>query len=439
LCAPFLAVDSRAAFSVFSTHVTHVRASADPQESRVDSTNPLAERGILQHVLGYVGPGHWLFEALLSRGWHQAYVQVPECHLIGFSLVSPRIPVVCVPQMTLYSAALASAARLALAQKAGLDLSSRALQLAAGKWGSKAIISSLVQPGMSWYGMLIGALQSRSLDILQWLVEELRCSLPGKALEVAALGGCTDVLVWLKQRGEAMTAELLQYAAANGHWNAVQYLRNEGLEWSSEVCGTAASFGQLTLLQQLRENGCPWDAESISIDAACSGSVPLLQWLKGQGIAFTERTVAGAVTSGRIAACEYLRFTEHCPWSLWTSQCMLAAKYNQLDVLKWLREHGCPCDDQCVCVAAARGGSIDVMAYMLEQLQQLGADVRTELLREMLAAAGAKERLVPAQWLRAQGAEWPVILQYAFGDEPGQWSGAVLEWARSEGCTSPVE
>jgi hypothetical protein len=48
---------------------------SEPQQtlkkSRVDSTTPLAERGILQHVLGYVGPGHWLFAALVSEAWHK--------------------------------------------------------------------------------------------------------------------------------------------------------------------------------------------------------------------------------------------------------------------------------------------------------------------------------------------------------------------------------
>jgi hypothetical protein len=60
------------------------------KKSRVDSTNPLAERGILQHVLGYVGPGHWLFAALVSNAWHQAYQQVPECYLIGISITAPE-------------------------------------------------------------------------------------------------------------------------------------------------------------------------------------------------------------------------------------------------------------------------------------------------------------------------------------------------------------
>jgi hypothetical protein len=137
------------------------------KKSRADITNPLAERGILQHVLGYVGPGHWLFAALVSKAWHQNYLQVPEGHLIGISIHCSRIPVVCVPRMTLYSAAVASVARLALALELGLDCTSNALQFAAGKWGTEAIIMKAMEAGMPIFYVSIGAVQNRYLATLQ--------------------------------------------------------------------------------------------------------------------------------------------------------------------------------------------------------------------------------------------------------------------------------
>jgi hypothetical protein len=218
--------------------------------------------------------------------------------------------------------------------------------------------------------------------------------------------------------------------------NALQYLRHQGLEWTSATCATVASMGHLQL-QQLRQHGCPWDDNEIGIKAARSGNVQMLQWLSEQGIVFNERTIGSAASCGHIAACEYLRFTEQCPWN--THVCMSAAEANHLDVLVWLREHGCPCDDQPVSLLAARGGSVEVMSYMLEQLQQLDAAIRTVLLLVMLAIAGANNQLVAAQWLRAQGAVWPAVLRYPVNGEQQQWRGAVLEWARSEGCTSLVE
>jgi F-box domain len=406
------------------------------KKSRVNSTNFLAEFGILQHVLKHLGPGHWLSAALVSKAWRQAYLQVPEHHVIGAGPTSPRIPVVCAPQMTLYSAAVASASRLAFVHAAGVDVNGTSLQFAAGKWGETAMLRAAVQRGMTRQAaMVMGALQSRYLSTLQWLLEDddFLLRLPDEALQIAAFGGCPKILAWLKQRGMTLTADLLQSAACNGRFDVLQYLRSEGLDWCSDVSDTAACFGQLALLQQLREHGCPWDADEIGISAAASGSVPLLVWLQEQGILFTDVALMSAACSGHVAACEYLRFTAHCPWT--PNACMMAAESNRLRVLQWLREHGCPCADRVVCTSAAHEGSIDIMAYMLEQLeqQQLDAVGLAALLVAMLAAAGANDQLAAAQWLHAQGAAWPEVLQYTYGEQQ-QWRGAVLE-----GCASPVE
>jgi hypothetical protein len=409
------------------------------KKARVCSTNPLGEAGILQQFLNDLGPGHWLFAALVSKAWHQAYLQVPEHQMIGVSPTNARVPVRCVPHMTLYSAAVASTARLTLAREAGLELLTAQLQIAAGRWGNKATITVAAEAGRRWNLVIVGALQRRHVETLLWLVEELKCPLPEEALRIAAFGSCIDILAYLKQRGMTLTADLLRCAAYDGHWNALQYLHREGLEWSSEVCTTAARYGHLTLLQQLRENGCPWDPDQIADDAAFSGNVQMLQWLKEQGIVFTDVTMAVAASAGHIAVCEFLRFTEQRPWD--TVVCMAAAKSNQLELLKWLRAHGCPCGDILVCKAAAYGGSLDVMIYMLEQLEQqhqLDAAMRTMLLTTMLAAAGTNNQLAAAQWLRQQGAGWPDVLQHTFGGEHEQWQKDVLEWARDEGCTSPL-
>jgi hypothetical protein len=237
---------------------------------------------------------------------------------------------VCVPQMTLFSAAVASTARLTLAQKVGLDSSSDALQRAAGRWGNKATIFAIAakRTDLRSYFVPIGALLSSHLDTLQWLVEELHYALPAASwvLQIAAFGGCTNMLAYLKQRGMTLTADLLKHAAVSGHWHAVQYMHDEGLVWDSNVCDAAARYGHPALLQQLREHGCPWDTSEIGVQAACSGNVQLLQWLKEQGIVFPKTTMAGAVSGGHIAACEYLRFTEQCPWS--SNLCMYAADFN---------------------------------------------------------------------------------------------------------------
>jgi hypothetical protein len=57
----------------------------------------------------------------------------------------------------------------------------------------------------------------------------------------------------------------------------------------------------------------------------------------------------------------------------------------------------------------------------------------------MLNIAGAYQQLAAAQWCRQRGAAWPEVLQWYDKEQDDQvWTGATLEWARAEGCTSPL-
>jgi hypothetical protein len=85
--------------------------------------------------------------------------------------------------------------------------------------------------------------------------------------------------------------------------------------------------------------------------------------------------------------------------------------------------------------AAAQQGNIELMAYVLEQ-----EPVRVQRqLKELLYLAGTN-KLEAAQWLHAQGAPWPDALSAPIiGPFRSSWNEATVAWARSEGCTSPVE
>jgi hypothetical protein len=62
---------------------------------------------------------------------------------------------------------------------------------------------------------------------------------------------------------------------------------------------------------------------------------------------------------------------------------------------------------------------------VLSYLQQLATAALPEqwLLASMLFIAGASNQLAAAQWLRAQGAEWPQLLGLEIDGELKQWEG----------------
>jgi hypothetical protein len=67
------------------------------------SSNPLTEAGILQHVLGYVGPGHWYFLATVSSLWRDLYARVADRTMQKKDCMGIAQQFTCVPQMTLLS------------------------------------------------------------------------------------------------------------------------------------------------------------------------------------------------------------------------------------------------------------------------------------------------------------------------------------------------
>jgi hypothetical protein len=76
---------------------------------------------------------------------------------------------------------------------------------------------------------------------------------------------------------------------------------------------------------------------------------------------------------------------------------------------------------------------------ILDFVIQRGEVLDAQLLTDALNCAGGYRQLAVAQWFRQHRAQWSAVLRHL--ERPGflmQWRGAVLDWARAEGCTSPT-
>jgi hypothetical protein len=110
--------------------------------------------------------------------------------------------------------------------------------------------------------------------------------------------------------------------------------------------------------------------------------------------------------------------------------CAEAARNGHCSTLRWLRQRGCPWRANNIHATAAQGGSVEAFVF----LQQQGIVFTSRVLRQVLRIAGACNKLAAAKWLRQQGAQWPAALRWT-----GKvWPDDALEWARAEGCISPI-
>jgi hypothetical protein len=156
-----------------------------------------------------------------------------------------------------------------------------------------------------------------------------------------------------------------------------------------------------------------------------SGNVELMAWvLQLPGARLGRHVMEAAAVTGSVAMCKYLH-EQQCPWNEGATH--IAAINGHVHLLRCLVDNDCPWDAYDLCLAAAEGGSVEVLTY----LQQQGMLTDAEMMTLLLDVAAHYNKLAAAMWLREQGAEWPTTFQYR------PWSGEVLEWATAEGFIAP--
>jgi hypothetical protein len=207
----------------------------------------------------------------------------------------------------------------------------------------------------------------------------------------------------------------------------VQYRHAQGCPWPCWLPERAAMRGYFELVRFCYERDCPWDGDTEDHALRCaaeSDNVELVAWLLQQlDMAASAGVMSAAAAEGQTAMCQFLR-SQQCPWDEESTN--KAASGGHIDLLRWLVDNGCPWWERQLCLAAAYGGSIQVLTYLQQQRY-----ASAPLLTDMLATAGAHSKLAAAKWLREQGAEWPVL------SKRQSWDREVLEWAVAEGFTPP--
>jgi hypothetical protein len=321
------------------------------QRRKLRESNQLYEVGILQQVIGHVGPGEWLFLSTVSSLWRDLYASLAEVE--KQTPGTCKTATTCTATMTLYSSVFAFPSRVRLAHGLGIDCSEDSYQLAAGMHGTVKTLAAAHELGMSFSAVtMLGAAECNQLSV-------------------------------------------------------GQLLRARGCAWDWKVTGAAARRGHFEMLLWLRRSGCEWKPQYILGEAASSGNIGMTTWVQLlPGVVCDEYAMAAAAQNRHTAMCKFLH-AEQYPWD--KDACHDAARNGHVDTLKWLHEHGCPWHAVTVCEEAAEGGSVAVMAY----LQQEGLLNTTLVLRDMLNIAGVYSKLAAAQWLRQQGTKWPVVLRCA--------------------------
>jgi hypothetical protein len=281
------------------------------KHSAGDSSNPLQQIGILQHVLDYVGPGHWCLVAEVSSLWRDTYRRIASTEVQAY-VYADKIK--CVLQMTLFSAVFASPLLVRHAQAHELDCTTERYQRAAGRHADIVTLEAAHGLGMPYtYETMLGAARCNELAVVQFLDAQ----------------GCP----WDKS--------VFNQAATQGHTAMCAYLHGEHCPWNTDTCAYAAINGHASTLRWLHEHGCPWNSSGIGISAAVGGSVDTIVYLQQQGIEFTAGKLTDMLNAAgaynKLAAAKWLRQQE----AEWPAKLDWFNTQWSGETLAWARAEGC--------------------------------------------------------------------------------------------------
>lgn len=182
------------------------------------------------------------------------------------------------------------------------------------------------------------ACENGYIPVLEWMVY-MHKRISGFAIDAAARSGQLDVVMWLQlNKPYTFTKHAIELAAENNHLAVVKHLHN-------------TTFTTL---------------HAHTIDAACkSGNLALVKWLDTmRPDECTARAMDNAAASGSLDVLEYLytNRTERCTGTALEN----AARKQRLDIVKWLVSHGLSTEGHAMDHAAALG-NLDILRYLYKK------------------------------------------------------------------------
>ena len=163
--------------------------------------------GVIHEVVKFVDDGQYLFFALVSRGWRDAWGKRTAT--------------------TSYVKSYTSVSQMQYGFKCGLPRKN--ICAAAARVGNMEILRFARSSGFPWNSVV--------------------CT-------YAALGGHLEVLQWARSNGCGWCTSTCYGAARAGRLEVLQWSRANGCEWDATTCFEAEWEGHLEVLQWARANGC---------------------------------------------------------------------------------------------------------------------------------------------------------------------------------------
>lgn len=225
--------------------------------------------------------------------------------------------------------------------------------------------------GNDCIGMNLAACAARGghVDVLEWLSSLPNCPFGRLVWRVAADGGHVSVLNWLKPQNIPRDGSVLRLAAFRGHIQALEWYETHIGSLSShliDIMGLAAAGGKIALLKWLRdERKMPLIKDACS-SAAKYGQIETLRWLIANKCPYDWQLILAAVKRDQVHVLEWCLHS-----GVWTSVQHGLCSFRKDGVLesrcgRYFRENRCPCGGLSVYASAILNDSTTCIQWLLD-------------------------------------------------------------------------
>lgn len=199
---------------------------------------------------------------------------------------------------------------------------------------------------------------NKCFESIDWLIENSTIrSVTNVTITVAGYGELEMVkkLVAYYEKRERTSAPKILFteaAAAKNQVHVINHFLKEGVPLAPRVVEAAASTGEESLMEFMLSNGCDKDDGSVYVGAAANGHVNIMKWSVKHGFRWPSSKVLARVYK-KAARNGHLSVLQWAELEIWKSHALYidvlqhndkiftaAAKSNQQEVIKWLKNNG---------------------------------------------------------------------------------------------------
>ena len=241
----------------------------------------------------------------------------------------------------------------------------------------------------------ISAAKNNHLETLQWIVENggvLYDIDYGNILSYAAENGHLQIMEWAYSKGCPVVRGALSGALESGDIVIVEWVLEHGIEWDPKFITVPIRCNNVYVLKWIHKKfGIPIDDVNLCKEAARYDRLDIIKWLRQLGCCWDEGAIEAAIQNGHLEMLEYLK-NIGCPGC--PDMCKLAAESNQFEVLKWLHEQGYSLHPD-ILKSGIVHGNIIMLEWAVDKGLRLSSDLTLYAARQL-----GGDLLLNLKWLR---------------------------------------